>query len=181
MAEVRVRLPLGDQCYLRNDEIRMTKHLVYVPFLRHSCFVISPVGPEGFEPTPAGLKVRCATVTPRPHDRSGISVSIAAQTTWSLSFWFVVSPVVALGIELSAIRLSAGFGQPALDYRFAFLQVGKVGLEPTISCSQNTRAGRCPTSRWSCVSFHSGRRRASPGATPPAFTARIPKSQNGRI
>ena len=29
---------------------------------------------------------------------------------------FVIYSVVALGIELSATRLSAGFGQPALDY-----------------------------------------------------------------
>ena len=29
---------------------------------------------------------------------------------------FVIDSVVALGIELSATRLSAGFGQPALDY-----------------------------------------------------------------
>ena len=56
-------------------------------------------------------------------------------------------PVVALRVELSATWLSARYGQPALDYQCS--QVGKVGLEPTISCSQNTRASRCPTSRLS--------------------------------
>ena len=33
------------------------------------------VGPEGLEPTPAGLKVRCAAVTPRPCAWSGVCVS----------------------------------------------------------------------------------------------------------
>ena len=60
---------------------------------------------------------------------------------------FRVSPVVALRIELSATRLSAVSGQPALDYRA--VEVGTVGLEPTISCFQNTRACRYPTSRCS--------------------------------
>ena len=55
--------------------------------------------------------------------------------------------VVALRIELSATRLSAVSGQPALDYRA--VEVGTVGLEPTISCFQNTRACRYPTSRCS--------------------------------
>ena len=54
---------------------------------------------------------------------------------------------VALRVELSATRLSAVSGQPALDYRA--VEVGTVGLEPTISCFQNTRACRYPTSRCS--------------------------------
>ena len=91
----------------------------------------------------------CCQLHHDPMDRSGVSVSIATQTTSCFSFRFALSRVVALRVELSATRLSAGFGQPALDYRHTSLQVGKVGFEPTISCSQNTRASRCPTSRLS--------------------------------
>ena len=46
------------------------------------------------------------------------------------SLLFAVS-VVALRVELSTTRLSAASGQPALDYQY--FQVGKVGLEPTVS------------------------------------------------
>ena len=102
------------------------------------------VGPEGFEPTPTWVKARDAAVTPRPHAWSGVSVSIDVCRTSCCSLWFPV-PVVALRVELSATWLSARYGQPALDYQYS--PVGKVGLEPTISCSQNTWAGRCPTSR----------------------------------
>jgi hypothetical protein len=55
--------------------------------------------------------------------------------------------VVALRVELSATRLSAGFGQPALDYRLAnavVCQVGMAGLEPAVSCSQRPCCARCP-------------------------------------
>ena len=105
------------------------------------------VGPEGLEPSPGGLKVRYAAITPRPRSRSGVCVSSGPPASpWSSPF----ASVVALRVELSATRLSAGFGQPALGYRDANVvvdPVGMVGLEPTISCSQGTRAGRCPTSR----------------------------------
>ena len=50
--------------------------------------------------------------------------------------------MVALGIELSTARLSAGRGQPALDYRrqaFVNHSVRTVGIEPTISWSQAKR------------------------------------------
>jgi hypothetical protein len=91
----------------------------------------------------------CYQLHHNPANRSGVSVSIAMRSALSFSFMLAVSSVVALRIELSATRLSAVSGQPALDYRFTFHQVGRVGLEPTISCSQNTRASRCPTSRLS--------------------------------
>jgi hypothetical protein len=35
------------------------------------------VRPEGFEPPPCRLKVCCAAVTPRPHEWSGVCVSVA--------------------------------------------------------------------------------------------------------
>ena len=75
--------------------------------------------------------------------------------------------MVALRVELSATWLSARYGQPALDYLAASLQVGKVGLEPTITCSQNTWASRCPTSR---QSERSDLNRRSPGPRPGAIT-----------
>mgnify|MGYP000986185865 CR=1 FL=1 len=61
--------------------------------------------------------------------------------------WLVVAPRV----ELGATRLSAGFGQPALDYRRStslLSKVGMAGLEPAVLCSQNTWVGRYPTSRY---------------------------------
>ena len=65
----------------------------------------------------------------------------------------LIGSVVALRIELSATRLSAGFGQPALDYRSRFISVGMAGIEPTRSCSQGTWACRYPTSRCFVFSF----------------------------
>jgi hypothetical protein len=132
------------------------------------------VRPEGFEPTPTWLKARDAAVTPRP--RAGRAY--AFQSTCLphvLAPWFCCLPVVALRIELSATRISAGYGQPALDYRFH--PVGKVGLEPTLSCSQNTRACRCPTSRNSQSErsdLNRGHRRealVAPGPQPGALTS----------
>ena len=44
--------------------------------------------------------------------------------------------MVALRIELSATQLSAGFGQPALDYRSDQSSIGMAGIEPTRSCTK---------------------------------------------
>ena len=89
------------------------------------------VGPVGFEPTPTWLKARDAAVTPRPHSWSGVSVSIVELMTSCCSCWLGFEiQVVVLGIELSATRLSAGYGRPALDYRS---QVGHLGVEPPAS------------------------------------------------
>ena len=52
--------------------------------------------------------------------------------------------VVALGIELSTTRLSAEYGQPALDY---LVKVGHLGVEPRVSCSQSRRASICTCTR----------------------------------
>ena len=45
-----VSLPLDDQCYLVNDEVRMTNDENYVPSFRHSSFVIRhfPSGTGGY-------------------------------------------------------------------------------------------------------------------------------------
>ena len=73
------------------------------------------MGPKGLEPSLAGLKVRCAAVTPRPRN---------ADRAYAFPPGFVhidasCSSVVALRIELSATRLSAVSWQPALDYRLS--------------------------------------------------------------
>ncbi len=123
-----------------------------------------PVGSKGLEPLRAGLKVRCAAVTPRPQNVGRV---YAFQTC---RFHFI-SPgfqVVALRVELSTTRLSAVSGQPALDYQCANVVVvrasrlllpgrrsarttlvGMAGLEPASPCSQSTWVRRYPTSRQS--------------------------------
>ena len=163
------------------------------------------VGPEGLEPSPGGLRVRCAAANtlipsrirksaqkesnlrPDPYKRPALTVEPRAafsraggtrtpgtmrsmvgriksplcchytttpcsvgrmrfkRTSANVSIFLSFRQVVALRVELSATRLSAGFGQPALGYHV--LPVGMVGLEPTVSCAQGTRARRCPTSR----------------------------------
>ena len=102
------------------------------------------VGPEGIEPTPCGLKVRCAAFTPRPH-KVGRAYAFQSLSTCHFFFSFLFrGSVVALGIELSATRLSAGYGQPALDY---LIKVGHPGVEPRPSCSQNRCASICTSTR----------------------------------
>ena len=70
------------------------------------------VGPKGLEPLLAGLKVRCAAVTPRPRNAGRAYAFPSCLLHASCSSF----PVVALRVELSTTRLSAVFGQPALDY-----------------------------------------------------------------
>jgi hypothetical protein len=70
------------------------------------------VGPKGLEPLLAGLKVRCAAVTPRPRN-AGRAYAFEPRLIHAVVSLF---PVVALRVELSATRLSAVSGQPALDY-----------------------------------------------------------------
>jgi hypothetical protein len=90
------------------------------------------------------LKVCCAAFTPRPHE---VGRAYAFQSPSACHRFFSLlfgDSVVALGIELSATRLSAGFGQPALDY---LIKVGHPGVEPRPSCSQNRRASICTSAR----------------------------------
>ena len=99
----------------------------------------APVGPKGVEPLPSRLKGGSAAVTPRPQLWSGsMRLSRVRVANVVSPFWVISRSVVVLRIELSATWLSAGFGQPALNY----LQVGQVGVEPTISCSQGTRISK---------------------------------------
>lgn len=56
----------------------------------------------------------CCRYTTTPKRRSGVSVSVVLASSSHCSS---CRGVVALRVELSATRLSAEFGQPALDYR----------------------------------------------------------------
>ena len=133
---------------------------------------VSSVGPEGLEPSPAGLRARCAaanTLIPycfipqhrrggsrtldlilirdllsplsyAPANRAGGTRTLTCRIKSPVCCRYTTTPmlvgrmrfnrvniasllflrsrqVVALRVELSATRLSAAFGQPALDYR----------------------------------------------------------------
>ena len=78
-------------------------------------------------------------------------------------------PVVALRIELSATRLSAAFGQPALDYRANVVSsVGMAGLEPA-SLVLPKHAGSPLPYIPSCQSERPDLNRRSPGPRPGAI------------
>jgi hypothetical protein len=62
------------------------------------------------------LKVCCAAFTPRPHEVGRAYAFQSPSACHRFSSLLFGDSVVALGIELSTTRLSAGFGQPALDY-----------------------------------------------------------------
>ena len=125
--------------------------------------------PVGFEPTPTWLKARDAAVTPRPQSWSGVSVSTAAKWTSMVSCWFMILfSVVALGIELSATRLSAGFGQPALDYRFKSGTPGSNRKPPAPKAGVLPSA---PVPKLVDQSERSDLNRRSPGPRPGAMTS----------
>jgi hypothetical protein len=87
----------------------------------------------------------CCRYTTTPKCWSGVCVSTGL-ASWSCSS----CSVVALGVELSATRLSAGRGQtgPRLPLtNIVVRQVGMAGLEPASPCSQSTWVRRYPTSR----------------------------------
>jgi hypothetical protein len=94
------------------------------------------VGPKGFEPLPAGLKVRRAAVTPRPRMQVGrMRFHRVRFMVTVLLVSCALSSVVALRVELSATRLSAESGRPALDYRSAARTVVGTRRVPLFSCS----------------------------------------------
>ncbi len=107
----------------------------------------------------------CCHYTTTPY-WSGVSVSIAFAScpcSWC--------PVVALRVELSATRLSAGFGQPALDYHLPTSMSAKSGWQDS-----NLRL-RAPKARGFAATLHpviqSERpelNRRSPGPRPGAIT-----------
>ena len=125
------------------------------------------VGPKGLEPLPAGLKVRCAAVTPRPQMQVG-----------RMRFHrvcFMVMLLVFSGSPESRTQrypVISRFGQPALDYHLPTSlsdQVGMAGLEPASPCSQSTWVRRYPTSRCHFQSERADLNRRSPGPRPGAI------------
>ncbi len=102
------------------------------------------MGPKGLEPSPTGLKVRCAAVTPRPRN-VGRAYAFKPCLLHGRSSSRLV---VALRVELSTTRLSAASGQPALDYHL-----------PTSLSLQSGRQDsnlrfRAPKARGSATTLH---------------------------
>jgi hypothetical protein len=81
------------------------------------------VGPKGVEPLPVRLKGGSAAVTPRPQRWNGPYAFESRGCLHVVVLRFDFWSVVVLRIELSATRISAVFGQPALDYRCRSLGV----------------------------------------------------------
>jgi hypothetical protein len=109
------------------------------------------VGPEGIEPTPYGLKIRHAACYTTTLDVE--ACTFAAMRHWFAPFRLSLS-VVALRIELSALWLSAGVGQPARDYRVVTCAlasqpartVGREALESSSAALQTAaRPSQLPT------------------------------------
>ena len=117
----------------------------------------APVGPKGLEPLLAGLKVRCAAVTPRPPMSVG---RIRFHRVCIIAMLLVL--VVALRVELSATRLSAEFGQPALDYHLPTSLFIKSGRQDSNlrSCVPKTH-GFAATLHPAVVSSQYGRNRTA--------------------
>ncbi len=87
------------------------------------------------------LKVCCAAITPRPHE-VGRAYAFQSPSACHCFFSFLFGgSVVALGIELSTTRLSAGFGRPALDYHQSRAPRSRTGtlLFPKQACSGTDR------------------------------------------
>ena len=80
------------------------------------------MGPKGVEPSPNGLKVRhAASYTTAPMFSRGYAFQSHFRKHVRFSF-VLLSQVVAPRIELSATRVSGGFGRPALDYRVVVVE-----------------------------------------------------------
>jgi hypothetical protein len=100
------------------------------------------VGSKGLEPSPAGLKVRCAAVTPRPQMSVGrmrfhrvlfmLLLFISSGSPESRTQRHpVISRVWATGPRLPCANV-------------VVCQVGMAGLEPASPCSQRPCCARCP-------------------------------------
>jgi hypothetical protein len=88
----------------------------------------APLGPEGFEPPPPGLKGRCAAVTPRPRRVVGPGLAFDPP--------HVTPPVGMAGFEPAvswsqARRISQAFPHPA--------RVRAAGFEPAVSSPPSLR------------------------------------------
>jgi hypothetical protein len=105
------------------------------------------VGPKGVEPLPFRLKGGSATVTPRPQ-MSGEAYAFESRACCQrrVSVLEVLLSVVVLRIELSATWISAGFGQPALDYQ------SRVCFQS--GWPESNRHGRVPKTRGLAIAQH---------------------------
>ena len=122
------------------------------------------MGPKGLEPSPTGLKVRRAAVTPRPQNvgrayafQSCLVHAFAPRSSGSpesrTQRYAVISRVRATGPRLPFANV-------------VICQVGMAGLEPAILCSQSTWVRHYPTSR---QSERADLNRRSPGPRPGAI------------
>ena len=99
------------------------------------------MGPKGLEPLLAGLKVRCAAVTPRP------PIAGRAYPFQSCSSCHRIAPVLNSGSPESRTQRYAVISRAwATGPRLP--SVGMAGVEPACSCAQGTRASRYPSSRF---------------------------------
>jgi hypothetical protein len=90
------------------------------------------------------------------------------------SIFMLLFPVLVLRVELSATRLSAVSGQPALDYHLPtpfIAPVGTARLELALSCAQSTRAAAAlhPDVHLLVQSERADLNRRSPGPRPGAM------------
>ena len=96
------------------------------------------MGPKGLEPSPTGLKVRRAAVTPQPQNPGR---AYAFQS----GFVHALAPCSSGSPESRTQRHSVISRVRATGPRLPFAnvvihKVGTAGLEPALSCSQGTRA-----------------------------------------
>jgi hypothetical protein len=101
------------------------------------------MGPDGLEPSPGRLKVCCAAVTPRP--RQGMWIGLCRVCRCFTPAVRIIFVVLFNRLEWSRTTASAlserrASVTPPSVFTFLFQSVGTVGIEPTLSCSQDTRA-----------------------------------------
>ena len=151
----------------------LISHLL--PHLLPRASHLTSVGSEGFEPPPGGLKVRCAAATPRPLRRiAGLRLRCRRCTgrlsfgildlpssfilpsgspkdrTWRspvISRTWATSPRLPSRVVRREMRDSEGTALAALISLLAPPKVEPVGVEPTPSWSQTTRAPICTSAR----------------------------------
>ena len=108
----------------------------------------------------------CCRYTTTPECWSGVCVSIVPGPCSRSSF-----PVVALRVELSTTRLSAVFGQPALDYHLPTSSSFKSGRRDSNPRSRAPKARGLPLPHIPSIqSERADLNRRSPGPRPGAIT-----------
>ena len=96
------------------------------------------VGPKGLEPLLAGLKVRCAAVTPRPQNVAG---RIRFNRVWSMLLLLVSSGSPESRTQRYAVISRVRATGPRLPFANVVIsRSGRRDSNPRSSCSQGTRA-----------------------------------------